>query len=157
MNISQRLENALSKLYTAFQTNTLNPECCIQCAVGNICDNKDSWKHFSDFHGSLQLNYVGLVHERLGRSINGYTPQQLLKIEAVFLKACGFSVPLNRKGTKPKNPTSKETLFKGLCAVVEYLCSLDGVDNVMDYTRMFEIKIKVENEVKVKLLQPECI
>jgi len=148
MNTPKRLENALTKLYTAFHEGTLNPECCISCAVGNICDNTDSWKHFSDFHGSLQLNYVGLVHQRLGRSVNGYTPQQLLKIEAIFLKACGFSVPLNRKGTKPKNPTSKEVLFKGLCAVVEYLCALDGVENVMDYTKVFEIEVETENEIE---------
>ncbi|RFN58448.1 Na(+)-translocating NADH-quinone reductase subunit F [Marixanthomonas ophiurae] len=138
MNTSQRLENALSKLYNAFHNNTLNPECCLQCAVGNICNNTDSWKHFSDLHGSLQLNYVGLVHQRLGRLVNGFTPQQLLEIEATFLKGCGFSIPLNRKGTKPKNPTSKETLFKGLCAVVEYLCALDNIENVMDYKKIFE-------------------
>ncbi|PVW13938.1 Na(+)-translocating NADH-quinone reductase subunit F [Marixanthomonas spongiae] len=142
MDTPKRLENALSKLYKAFNGDTLNPECCVQCAVGNICDNKDNWKHFSDFHGSLQLNYVGLVHQRLGRTIQGYTPQQLLEIEAVFLKSCGFSIPLNRNGKKPVNPTSKETLFKGLCAVVAYLCALDGVDNVMDYTRMFETGIE---------------
>jgi len=140
MNTPKRLENALAKLYEAFHNNTLNPECCIQCAVGNICDNTDRWKHFSDAHGSLHLNYVGLVHQKLGRAINGYTPQELLKIEAAFLKGCGFSVPLKRNGKKPKNPTSKETLFKGLCAVVELMCKLDTVENVMDYTKIFEIK-----------------
>ena len=144
MNTPQRLENALTKLYTAFHDDTLNPECCIQCAVGNICDNKDSWKHFSDFHGSLHLNYVGLVHQRLGRTVNGYSPQELLKIEATFLRACGFSVPLNPNGKKPKNPTSKETLFKGLCAVVDYLCKLDKVENVMDYKALFIVESKIK-------------
>ena len=151
MNSTKRLEQALGKLYTAFHDGSLNPECCISCAVGNICDNTDSWKHFSDFHGSLQLNYVGLVHQRLGRSLNGYTPQQLLEIEAVFLKVCGFSVPLGKRGKKPKNPTSKETLFRGLCAVVEYLCALDGVENVMDYTRMFKTGIETETEIETNV------
>ena len=36
--------------------------------------------------------------------------------------------------------TDKEQQFKGLCAVVEYLCELDGIPNVMDYTSLFETK-----------------
>jgi len=95
METSQRLESALKKLYTAFHNNQLNPECCKQCAVGNIMDNTDSWKHFSDNHGAVYKN------------------------------------------NKP-NPKDKAILFEGLCAVITYLCELDGVSNVMDYTKMFE-------------------
>lgn len=146
MKTSQRLELAITKLYEAFHSNTLNPECCKQCAVGNICDTKDSWRHFSDFHGSLQLNYVGLVHQRLGRKINGYSPKELLKIESVFLEACGFDIPLNKKGIKPENPTSKDNLFKGLSAVIEYLCELDNIKNVMDYTNLFKTEMNISNK-----------
>ncbi len=138
MKTSERLDAALRKLYTAFHNKTLNPECCNHCAVGNICNNTDSWKHLSDNHGSLQLNYVGIVHENLGRKFHGYTPSELLKIEAEFLKGCGYILPLNYKNAKPKNPTSQETLFNGLCATVEFLCSLDGVKNVMDYYPLFQ-------------------
>ena len=67
MKTPKRLENALVKLYEAFHNNTLNPEDCTACAVGNILDNHDSWKHLSDEHGSLQLSYVGRVHQNLGR------------------------------------------------------------------------------------------
>ena len=63
------LERALSKLNTAFYDNTLHPECCIACAVGNICDNRDAWKHFTDVHGSLKLNYVGQVNEAFGKRL----------------------------------------------------------------------------------------
>lgn len=137
-----RLENAIKKLYNAFHNNTLHPECCQQCAVGNILDNKDSWKHLSDSHGSLQLNYLGLVHQNLGRKFNGYTPLELLKIEAIFLKACGYSLPLYHSGKKPKNPQDKDSIFNGLAETVKFLCELDGVKNVMDYSKLFE----VENE-----------
>tara|TARA_R110002049_G_scaffold993_3_gene7128 strand:- start:4413 stop:4874 length:462 start_codon:yes stop_codon:yes gene_type:complete len=142
MKTTIRLEQAIQKLYVAFHNNTLYPECCKQCAVGNILDNTDSWKHLSDHHGALQLNYVGLVHQNLGRKFNGYSPLELLQIEAAFLKACGYQLPLHHKNNKPKNPTDKDILFNGLSEVIKLLCEMDGVSNVMDYTKLFEIENK---------------
>jgi hypothetical protein len=101
-------------------------------------DNTDSWKHLSDFHGSIALNYVGRVNQNFGRRFNGYTPLELLQIEAEFLEGCGYTLPLNRNGKKPDNPTDKEVLFNGLSKVVEFLCQLDGVDNVMDYSKLLD-------------------
>lgn len=40
----------------------------------------------------------------------------------------------------PKNPIDKDILFEGLTAVVSLLCKLDGVRNVMDYTKLFEFE-----------------
>ena len=140
MTTTPRLDAAIKKLYTAFHNNTLHPECCQQCAVGNILDNKEHWKNLSDNHGSLQLNYVGRVHQTLGRTFNGYSPLELLQIEYLFLKACGFQVPLHFKNNTPKNLTDKDVLFKGLYAVITYLCELDGVSNVMDYAKLFEVE-----------------
>lgn len=138
MNTPVRLENAIVKLYNAFHNNRLDPEDCTACAVGNILDNHDSWKHLSNEHGSLQLNYIGIVHQRLGRRFNGYSPQELLEIEKIFLEACGFRTPLCHYNPKPVNPRDKETLFNGLAAVVAYLCELDDIPNVMDYSKLFE-------------------
>lgn len=138
MNIPKRLEQALIKLYNAFHNDALHPECCSACAVGNILDNHDSWKHLSDEHGSTTLSYVGRVHQRLGRKFNGYTPLELLQIEKVFLEACGFTVPLCHYNPKPQHPTDKETLFNGLSATVALLCELDNIPNVMDYSKIFE-------------------
>lgn len=149
MKTSQRLERAIQKLYTAFHNNSLNPECCNHCAVGNICDNRDSWRHLSDNHGSTELNYVGIVNEKFGKKIGGYSPKELITIEAVFLKGCGYTLPLNHKSKRPENPTSKDTLFNGLCSVIEYLCQLDGVDNVMDYSKLFEL----DNGLPIKRLE----
>tara|TARA_R110000787_G_scaffold70646_15_gene157133 strand:+ start:22440 stop:22901 length:462 start_codon:yes stop_codon:yes gene_type:complete len=143
-----RLEQALIKLYTAFHNNTLDPEDCTACAVGNILDNHESWKHLSNEHGSIQLNYIGTVHQRLGRKFNGYTPQELLEIEKVFLEACGFKTPLCHYNPKPQNPRNKERLFNGLCAVVSFLCKLDNIPNVMDYSKLFEYK---NNKPKYRL------
>ena len=140
MKTTPRLESALRKLYTAFHNNTLNPECCKQCAVGNILNHTDSWKHLSDSHGALELNYVGKVHQALGRKFNGYSPLELLKIENIFLSSCGYQLPLHYKNEKPQNPTDKAVLFNGLCAVISFLCELDNIKNVMDYKRLFEFE-----------------
>ena len=137
MKTTIRLEQALKKLYIAFHNNQLHPECCKQCAVGNILDHNDSWKHLTDIHGSEVLNYVGTVNQNLGKKFNGYSPAELLKIEAVFLKGCGYSGAIDGRNTKPKNPTDKDALFNGLCAVIECLCQLDNLPNVLDYSKFF--------------------
>lgn len=138
--MTPRLETALTKLYTAFYEGTLNPECCTACAVGNICDNVDAWKNFTDRHGSLELNYLGMLNEGFGRRLYGYLPSELLEIEAVFLKGCGFEIPLTRKSSKPQNPTSKEVLFNGMRAVIAFLCELEGIKDVMELPEIKDIK-----------------
>ncbi|WP_130733559.1 Na(+)-translocating NADH-quinone reductase subunit F [Flavobacterium sp. J27] len=148
METTKRFDTAVKKLYQAFHNNTLHPESCTQCAVGNILDNKDSWKHLSDEHGSLQLNYVGLVNQRLGKRFNGYTPLELLQIEMAFLIHCGYTLPLqlNRKTSKT---LSKDKLFKGLEAVVAQLCALDRIPNVMDCSQLFEYHNTTEKAVAI--------
>ncbi|RNC84062.1 MAG: Na(+)-translocating NADH-quinone reductase subunit F [Winogradskyella sp.] len=150
MNTTHRFEAAIKKLYEAFHNNMLNPECCKQCAVGNILDNTESWKYFSDDHGSTNLNYIGRFHQNIGRRFNGYTPLELLTIESIFLKACGYAIPLHYKNEKPKNTTDKEILFKGLTAVVSHLCRIDGIANIMDYSKLFEYeKDKAKYELAI--------
>jgi hypothetical protein len=58
-----RFDLAVKKLYKAFHNNTLNPDDCKHCAVGNILDCSDSWKNLTDRHGAVTLNYVGLVNQ----------------------------------------------------------------------------------------------
>jgi hypothetical protein len=138
MKTTVRFDRAIQKLYTAFHNNQLHPECAMQCAVGNICDNKDSWKHLSDEHGSSKLNYVGLVHQRLGRTFGGYSPSEILKIEAAFLRGCGYQLPLQHNHFKPEDPTDSNLLFDGLCAAVGVLCELDGIKDIMDACALFD-------------------
>lgn len=132
MNLPIRLENAITKLYTAFHNNELLAMDCSACAVGNICDNDASWvlldtfassKHFAPWYIANQEN-TELALSVIKKS--GYLPEQLQKVEMLFLEACNF-----RDGNKQEQ-------FKGLCAVVEYLCELDNIPNVMDYTKLFE-------------------
>jgi|SRR5690606_12640240 len=132
MKASNRLNQAVQKLYLAFTEDNLHPECCKQCAVGTILDNTDSWKHLSDDHGSLKLNYVGQVNEAFGKRFNGYKPSELLLIEQTFLKGCGFKVPLHFKNLKPQDAPDKILLFQGFCDVVALLCQLDNCPNILN-------------------------
>lgn len=145
MKMTPRLDAALTKLYNAFHNNSLNPECCKQCAVGNILDNRDFWKNLSDEHGSKVLNYVGKVNEAFGKKFNGYSPSELLEIEIEFLKGCGYQLPLKSSALKPIHPTAKETLFNGLTAAVSYLCKIDGVKDVMDCSEIFDYNKELPN------------
>jgi len=140
MKIPTRLEQAITKLYVAFHSGALHPECCNSCAVGNICDNTDTWKYLTESHGSLELSYIGKLNENFDRKIHGYSPKELLQIEVIFLKGCGFSVPLVRGSQRPKDPTDKDLLFNGLCDTIEFLCKLDHIPNVMDYSKLFEFE-----------------
>lgn len=135
-----RLEQSILKLYTAFYNQELIPESCTHCAVGNICNNTDVWSHFTDLHGSVRLNYVGMVHERLGRKHHGYSPLELLQIEATFLKACGFSLPLKGHYHKPRN-LNDDILFSALEETIAYLCKLDNVTNIFDYSKAIREQI----------------
>ena len=142
MITTPRFDAAINKLYTAFHNNMLNPEDCSQCAVGNILERKDSWKHLTDTHGSVRLNYVGLVHQNLGRRFNGYTPLELLKIESSFLQGCGYRLG-KTYCHKPDYFKDKAILFNGLCAVVSTLCELDGIENIMDASKYFHFDTNI--------------
>ncbi|WP_299106560.1 Na(+)-translocating NADH-quinone reductase subunit F [uncultured Winogradskyella sp.] len=139
MTTSTRFERAITKLYSAFHNKTLNPDDCKECAVGNILDNKDHWQHLTDKHGSITLNYVGKVHQNLGRKLNGYTPIELLQIESAFLKGCGYHMTTDNRLHKPKT-INNSVLFDGLCKVVETLCILDNINNIMDCSLLFNFK-----------------
>ena len=120
MDLPSRLEQALTKLYTAFYQDRLDPENCKYCAVGNICDNQDFWKHFTDLHGSEQLNYLGRVNEEFGKRFKGYSPKELLKTEAVFLKGCGYTFSPRKRLLKPAEKIDRDMMFNGLYSAVAY-------------------------------------
>lgn len=154
MKLSTRLEHAIQKLYTAFHNDTLHPECAMQCAVGNICDNSDAWKHFSNDHGASNLNYVGRVHESFGRKINGYAPSELIRIEAAFLTGCGYQIPLNSTNYRPKLPLDQDTIFKGLCETIRVLCKLDNIDPILDVSELLDYQLPGKKQNRTELITP---
>ena len=140
MKTTKRFDNAVIKLYNAYHENRLNANQCTACAVGNICDNNESWKKLVMHHGKREFDfsqYIGNTKKVIDKT--GYSPEELLHIETIFLKKVGY--PRYEKETK-------EGQFLGLCAVIEYLCELDNIKNVMDYTKLFETE---ENAPKYTL------
>lgn len=143
MKLPIRLENAITKLYTAFHEGVLDALDCKMCAVGNICGG-ENWDTIPLFARNTIFNISGrewFTKEEIDEGMkeikrSGYSVEEMVKVELIFLNACE-----RLRGTK-------EQQFKGLCAVVEYLCELDNIPNVMDYTKLFETE---NNEPKYQL------
>jgi hypothetical protein len=89
---------------------------------------------------------VGKVNEVFGKKFNGYSPLELLKIEVEFLKGCGYSLPIDRRGKNAELSITKEILFQGLSRVVSFLCVLDGIPDVMDCSRLFDYGLEENTE-----------
>lgn len=133
-----RFDHALNALYEGFYNGALHPEDACRCAVGTICQGWSAWKHFSNDHGSHMLNYVGKVHQGIGRRYFGYLPSELLKIEAAFLRGCGYQLPLDHRNYRPEDPSDPEVQFNGLYAAIAELCNLEGKADILPHTRAFE-------------------
>lgn len=136
MKKTERFDNAVTKLYNAFHGNQLNAFDCEACAVGNICDNTDEWSQYTGNAITVDSDRIvrtvyAYPEKRLPYEYNGYNQDELFEIESHFLK--NFIGEDHESGK-----SNKEAQFKGLCAVVEYLCKLDNIPNVMDYTKLFE-------------------
>ena len=124
--MKKRLSEAITKLYAAYDTGNLHPECSCTCAVGTILDGRKDWTHLQTSHGSLQLSRLGLLHQNLNRKFNGYTPHELMQIETVFLEGCGYELPLNYKFHRPSKNEINSKLFLALDRTIDFLYALDG-------------------------------
>lgn len=146
MKTSKRFTNAVTKLYKAFHSGELDAWDCYKCAVGNICNNDGSWSSFIDgvYKHKERPTDKPLVSDypkfTLNKTIieSGYSIYELSMIESVFLSV------MPKYGRE-----SKEHQFQGLQSVVKYLCELEGIPNVMDYTCLFE----TENNVSKNKLE----
>ena len=90
-----------------------------------------------------QPNEQHRARQKFGKRFAGYSPLELLQIEHVFLKGCGYEMPFHHSNKKPHNPTDKDILFNGLSAVVTFLCKLDNIPDVMDPSTLFNYKTSV--------------
>lgn len=139
MKTTERFTNAVTKLYNAFHNGELELTDCKKCAVGNICDNRFDWFDTVSMAKSRDLfRFVKVKHIEIPKEVNsyGYTGVELANIESIFSRAHYRNYPNGRIHN------IKNAQFNALCAVIEYLCELDGIPNVMDYTCLFE----TENE-----------
>jgi len=127
--LPKRFTDAVSKLYNAFHKGELNALDCEHCAVGNMCNNDGGWM---EVNSGLNSRPIPKKYEK----ITGYNIFELNTIETLFM----FGVRKARleiSGHFASDGTT-ESQFKGLCAVIEYLCELDNIPNIMEYKSLFE-------------------
>jgi len=139
MKTTKRFERAVSKLYNAFHNGTLDAGDCKHCAVGNILGH-DKWTCSSPSSYLWEnSNPKDEVFSFFDGSENNseYSSEELKMIEYWFII-----------GHEEYELDDKNCQFKGLCAVIEYLCELDNIPNIMDYTSLFE----TENNKPIKEL-----
>lgn len=138
--LTPRLEHSIAVLYNAFHNGTLNAFKCKACAVGNIVGHGDWKMHYC---GEIHRGYLLTEKDKYFKFPENkfYSNPEIMEVERVFL--------MEWAKENGGSGTDKEIQFKGLYAVIEYLCELDGVENVMDYTKLFE----TENNVPVYELQ----
>lgn len=143
--LTNRLEKAVTKLYTAFHEGTLNSNDCTACAVGNICNDNGHWSYLlGDNHGTgilRKTNVSNIDYIETGKEAikdTEYSAQQILNIEKTFLEGTNFKVNEESYSEEKGFKETKEEQYQGLCNVVAYLCKLDGIENVMDIQSLFE-------------------
>jgi len=131
MKKTKRFNQAVMVLYNAFHENRLDAFSCKACVVGNMIKGSKIWRMNNVIGIEKGLSPVKAEGRYYSPPFHkDYSEQELLNIEAVFLTEWSKE--------KSYDGTNKEIQFKGLCAVVEYLCELDGIKNVLDYTKIFE-------------------
>lgn len=131
MKTTKRFDRAVTKLYNAFHNGELSAYDCTKCAVGNMCDNSSDWSSLRFCLGG-DLKVYAPQHAYIAIEQTGYSDKEILHIENTFMSC--FS--------GPDTEHSKQHQFEGLEAVVKYLCELDGIDNVMEYTKIFDYNEK---------------
>lgn len=131
--LPKRFTDALTKLYNAFHNNTLDAGDCEHCAVGNLLGH-GNWICSSPTQYLRQgLSYTKFKLTMCNENKSGYSLEELKMVEYYFII-----------GHEKHDLENKDRQFKGLCKVIEYLCELDGIENVMDFTSLFETNEKGE-------------
>lgn len=127
MKTTKRYDKAVNQLYNAFNKGTLNAFSCKACAVGNMVGH-GRWKINTIFQGNIvRLKDTSIFF--LPPEHDDYTVKELDKIEYIFLS--NFDL-VN------KNGSNKESQFKGLMAVIEYLAELDGIKSISEQYEAFK-------------------
>ncbi len=136
MKTTKRFDNAVTKLYNAFHNGELIMTDCSKCAVGNICDGNYLWTGARNLMTKMPI----VMPYKRGLEVvikTGYSVLEIIEIECLFMSGYRSHQFLN-KAVSYYREGNKEDQFKGLEAVIKYLCELDGIDNVMDYTKVFD-------------------
>lgn len=149
--MTTRFKNALDALVYAFFNDTLAKGDCAACAVGNICDWSYGYKKKSplDSYEIAEGNTTddwgyllfkgGKVDKGLKAiSKTGYSLDEIIKIEKAFESNTNIDF------VKYRFKSSDEIMqdqYNGLCAVVDVLCELEGIEDPTEYKELFAIPV----------------
>lgn len=135
----KRFNQAVEKLYTAFNAGTLDQNKCSACAVGNIVGH-GHWDggHNETYNYKNQSKTEVVLGGRRATRIefynpssnqSGYTAKQLAKVEGIFLDTF-VGVPL-------KDELNPEHQYNGLMNVIAYLAELDNIEEYKAHEESF--------------------
>jgi len=125
---SQRFESAVNKLVNAYFKGTLEPGSCAKCAVGNICGADYTSMWYSALLCVREDISIGNFERKVIDGVinsTGYSIHEIDEIEKAFEKSTGVE-------------DTEENQYKGLCAVFDKLCELEGISDSKPYKEMLE-------------------
>lgn len=146
--MTERFQRAFNALTTAYFEGTLAKGHCCKCAVGNLCNNTETWSYlFCSSQSGQTIYYDGqylrnpfvnspddrvLIIKRALSEIaaTGYTWQELAKVEEAFETNTKIWVS---KYEYHSEQAILEDQYNGLAAVFKVLCELDGIEDSMQY------------------------
>lgn len=147
--MTNRFNQAIDKLVTAFFNETLMKGECDKCAVGNIVGNR----YWSDvFLTSLGLqrkkNLNVANSEIVRRGVDhirktGYSVDEMARIEFTFEQNTTYTTKCLEEAEISRDDLIQDQ-FNGLCAVVELLCEMEGITDAQHYKNIFRQKAEVE-------------
>jgi len=126
--VSQRFENAVNRLVNAYFKGTLEPGACAKCAVGNICGEEYTSMWYSALLCVREDISIGDFERKVIdglRVSTGYSIHEIDQIEKAF-----------EKNTTLED--TEENQYKGLCAVFDKLCELEGISDSKPYKEMLK-------------------
>ena len=153
MKTSKRFNNAISALVKGYMNNTLRKGTCTTCAVGNIVaaslgvevdvsDNEqfDKYGEWSNVFVTLDNGeqrirleyYQGAPKYEIDAT--GYTVSELIRVESAFESNTFIHNDNYKLHTMDE---IEEDQYRGLMAVLDVLCDIEGIEDPTPYKKMF--------------------
>lgn len=150
--MTTRFKNAIDALVYAFFNDTLGKGHCAACALGNIV----AWSHgYKKKHIKDACRIPGTMYQSddwteavwhrgqeeddlLVIEKTGYSSEELDRVETAFEGATRISVLAYHKYSKSE---IMEDQYKGLMAVCEVLCDIEGIEDPQEYKELFAYQV----------------
>lgn len=135
----KRFHSAVEKLMNAFIMGKIKHGSCCNCAVGNLCDNDNGWIGTITSNSSFGGSGVLTINR------TGYSIREIAFIEMNFEGRPGTmdAFPLDRDNKL--DAINDPDGFKGLCAVFDYLVSIEDFQEEEKGTDIFELLEAINN------------